>query len=226
MHSKSQLRLVRGWSMTTTVRGHGETGSARFGGQAGAPPLPLGHVTEANASPAAIASVNLLPAHLLDGGEIVILAIKPSLWFLLFQSFRWLVAMVLLIWFVGRWGYWVPAVKTPLVVNVAAALAAARVGLAMLQWVSRLYVLTNRRVMRLKGIFNVDLFECPLTKIQNTYLTLTWYERLFALGTISFATAGTAGVDAYWINVNHPLEVHEQVRAAIQRAQRLGTNGV
>jgi membrane protein YdbS with pleckstrin-like domain len=186
----------------------------------------LGHATEANAGPVAVASADLLPAHLLDGGEIVILAIKPSLWFLLFQSFRWLVAMVLVIWFVGRWGYWVPVVKTPLVVNVAAALAAARVGLAMLQWVSRLYVLTNRRVLRIKGIFNVDLFECPLAKIQNTYLTLTWYERLFALGTISFATAGTAGVDALWINVNHPLEVHERVRAAIQRAQRPGANGV
>ena len=212
--------------MTTTAQDNREQAAAQCASQVPLPRLPVGHATEANAGPAAIASANLLPAHLLDGGEIVILAIKPSLWFVLFASFRWLAAMALVIWFVGRWGYYVPMVKKPLVVNVAAALAAARVGLAMLQWVSRLYVLTNRRVMRIMGIFNVDLFECPLAKIQNTYLTLTWYERLFALGTISFATAGTAGVDAYWINVNHPLEVHEQVRAAVNRSQRPGTNGV
>jgi membrane protein YdbS with pleckstrin-like domain len=177
-------------------------------------------MTEANAGHAPVAAAEILPAHLLGGDEIVILAVKPSLWFVLFQSFRWLAAMAVVVWCVGWWGHLAPLVKTPLVVNAAVAIAAARVGLALLQWVSRLYVLTNRRVMRIKGILNVDLFECPLTKIQNTYLTLSWYERLFGLGSIIFATAGTAGFEPSWININHPLEVHDQVRAAINRAQQ------
>jgi len=174
----------------------------------------------------ALQAADLLPAHLLDGDEIVILAIKPSLWFVVFISFRWLVATMLLILAAGWVANLVPQVNAPMIIKAAVILAAGRIGLAVLQWVSRLYVLTNRRIMRLTGILNVDLFECPLTKIQNTYLTLVWYERLTRLGTISFATAGTGGVEASWINVNNPLELHERVRSAIHRAQRPGGSGI
>jgi len=172
-----------------------------------------------------LTAVDLLPAHLLDGDEIVILAIKPSLWFVVFMSARWLLAMLLVIFLAGWVGPVVPQLNTKMVVQGAVALGAARIGFALLQWVSRLYVLTNRRVMRLRGILNIDLFECPLMKIQNTYLTLAWYERLTGLGTISFATAGTGGVEASWTHVNNPLELHERVRSAIHRAQR-PNNGV
>lgn len=167
-----------------------------------------------------LATVDMVPAHLLDGDEIVILAIKPSLWFIVFMSFRW-IAMATVVICLADWiARYLPWLGTRMIVQAALALAAARMGFAMLQWVSRLYVLTNRRVMRLSGILNIDIFECALTKIQNTYLTLAWYERLTGLGTISFATAGTGGVEASWANVNNPLELHERVRSAIHRAQR------
>jgi len=188
--------------------------------------MAIGNASEANAAPAAITSENLLPANLLSGDEIVILLLKPSLWFVLFRSVRWVAAMLLVIVCVGWWGDFVPELKSRTVVNIAVAVAAARVGFSLMQWASRSYVLTNRRVLRIRGVFNVDLFECQLTRVQNTYLTLTWYERLFGLGTISFATAGTAGAEPAWINVNRPLEVHEHVRAAINKAQRPGANGV
>jgi hypothetical protein len=171
-------------------------------------------------------AADLLPAHLLDGDEIVILAIKPSLWFVVFASFRWLVVMAIIILAAGSLSEVIPQLNTPMIIKAALALAAARIGLAVLQWVSRLYVLTNRRIMRLTGILNIDLFECPLTKIQNTYLTLAWYERLTKLGSISFATAGTGGIEASWVNVNNPLELHERVRSAIHRAQRPGGSGI
>lgn len=171
-------------------------------------------------------AANLLPAHLLDGNEIVILAIKPSLWFVVFVSVRWLMAALALILAAGWLAELAPQVNAAMIIKAAAILAAGRVALAVLQWASRLYVLTNRRIMRLTGILNVDLFECSLTKIQNTYVTLTWYERLTRLGTISFATAGTGGVEASWINVNNPLELHERVRSAIHRAQRPGGSGI
>ena len=131
-----------------------------------------------------LGAVELLPAHLLDGDEIVILAIKPSLWFVVFMSARWVAGMLLVVLLAGWLGRSVLYLSTPMSVQGAVALAGARVGFALLQWVSRLYVLTNRRIMRLRGILNIDLFECQLTKIQNTYLTLAWYERLTGLGTI------------------------------------------
>jgi hypothetical protein len=172
-----------------------------------------------------VAAAELVPEHLLDGGEVVILAIKPSLWFIVFASARFLLAMVLVMAIAPWVAPLIPGSETSHFVKVAAALAAGRLGFAVLEWASRLYVLTNRRVMRIRGIFNINLFECALARVQNTYLTLAWYERLTRLGTISFATAGTSSLEASWLHCAHPLEVHEQVRAAIRRARGQG-NGL
>lgn len=173
----------------------------------------------------AIRAEDLVPAQLLDGGEIILLAVKPSLWFVLFKSVRWLAgaAVAIAVALLFEQGAFPVSDKT--VIQAATAVAGARVGFALLQWVSRLYVLTNRRIMRLTGIFNIDLFECQLTKIQSTFLTLAWFERICAVGTLTFTTAGMSGSEVHWTHVNNPLEIHEQVRAAIHRAQRPG-NGV
>lgn len=169
-----------------------------------------------------LVQVDLLPAQLLDGDEIVIFTIKPSLWFVLFTSARWLIGMAMVMAVAGWLGPYIPGVSAPLVIKAALALAGARLGFALLQWVSRLYVLTNRRIMRLRGIFNVDLFECQLNRIQGTYLQTAWYERLAGLGSISFATSETGGVTASWTNLNTPQEIHERVRAAIHRGRKFG----
>jgi uncharacterized membrane protein YdbT with pleckstrin-like domain len=177
-------------------------------------------MVDANAAAGSVvyAEDQAIPAHLLDGGEIVELKIKPSMWFIVFTSFRTLLATGLIIAFSAHLTSF--GLSQPLLVKAAFGLATARLVVGALQWVSRLYVLTNRRVMCVRGIFNVDIFECQLTRIQNTFLSLTLYERLLSLGTIGFATAGTGGVEAAWENVNHPLEVHERVRAAIARCNR------
>ncbi len=173
-----------------------------------------------NPSLAGAAAQELVPGRLLDGGEVVILAIKPSLWYILIWSFRWIIAagliVSLLLWQAPRW----TTISTMLLVQTVLGLLCLRLAWTTLQWVSRLYVLTNRRVMRIRGIFNVDIFECELHRIQNTYLRLTWYERLLRLGTIDIATAGTGLIESTWYNVSRPLDVHEELRRAIARARR------
>ncbi len=192
---------------------------------------PYSHVKQhhqlAQAKPSGASAVpcapdELVPAHLLSGGEIVVLAIKPSLLFVLFRSFRWIVAVALLIALGYSLAGHVGWLNARGMVRFAALLALIPVVVALLQWFSRLYVLTNRRVMRIRGIFNVNVFECPLSRIQNTFLTLALYERVFRLGSIAFATAGTGGVEAVWENIAHPLEIHERVRNAVRRAQNSG----
>jgi len=169
----------------------------------------------------------VVPAHLLDGGEVVHFAIKPSPWFVLLVSLRWIAVGVLL----------VLAANTEVVASPyrwylyqgAFVLVGMRLAWAMLEWVSRLYVLTNRRVMRIRGVFNVDLFECALDRIQNTSASLTLWERIFRVGTITFQTAGNSGGSgggASWRIVSKPLETHEKLRGAIHRAQNRGSNGL
>jgi uncharacterized membrane protein YdbT with pleckstrin-like domain len=101
-----------------------------------------------------------------------------------------------------------------------------RLVVGCLQWFSRLYVLTNRRVLRVKGVLNVQVFECRLERIQNTFMSLSLPERLTGMGTIFFATAGTGLPEAAWLMINRPREVHEIIVTYIERAQRSTHNGL
>jgi len=169
---------------------------------------------------------DLVPAQLLDGGEIVILAIKPSLWFILINSFRAVAVLALVVAAVLCFappGFWV---APRMLIQAAIGLALLRVVIASLQWVSRLYVLTNRRLMRIRGVLNVDLFECQLARIQNTSMRFNWYERILRLGTIDITTAGTGLIEARWENLPRPLDIHEALRKAINAAKHTGRNGL
>lgn len=177
---------------------------------------------EGRAGGAVVTAVEqLVPAHLLDGDEIVIFAIKPSPWYILIVSLKWIVAGVFLALLAGNQS--VPVVSRWYLYQLAFWLTGARLAWATLDWVSRLYVLTNRRVMRIRGVFNVELFECGLDRLQNTYLNLSISERITHTGTLTFQTAGTAA-SASWRIIARPLEVHEKLREAIRRSKNRGNH--
>lgn len=170
---------------------------------------------------------DMLPAHLLDGGEIVHFAVKPSPWFVALVSLRWLAVALLLAILASRDLF--PSGYRWYAYQFAAAIAGARLAWAILEWVSRLYVLTNRRVMRIRGVFNVELFECALSRLQNTYATFSLPERVTRTGSITFQTAaggGGAGGTASWRIISRPLEIHEQLREAIRRDANRSNNGL
>lgn len=172
----------------------------------------------ATAENVATRAEELVPPDILSGGEVVLFAIKPSLWSIVLESAKWLVGVLVVIVLAPYLAERFAFLSLRVLVQGALAVGGLRLGFALLQWVSRLYVLTDRRVMRIRGIVNINLFECPLAKIQNTYATFSLGERLFGLGTIGFATAGTVGIGAYWRMVSKPLEVHGKVRRAIEKA--------
>ncbi len=165
----------------------------------------------------------LVPECLLDGDEIVLLAIKPSLWFVVLRSGPWLVGCGIaaaLAWYLIHQGLGTDATRLGL--QMAVAVAVGRLSVAMFQWASRLYVLTNRRVMRIRGVLHVDVFECPLTRIQNTNLSFSLPQRLLWIGTIHIETAGTVAGGAAWEHITQPLVVHTRLRNAISRSGRCG----
>jgi len=184
----------------------------------------VAHVEGSGNHAVGLAVKEILPAHLLDGGEVVHFAIKPSAWFVLLVSLRWIAVAVFLACLAGA-DLVAPAYRV-YVLNVAILVAGTRLGWATIEWVSKLYVLTNRRVMSIRGVFNVQMFECSLDRIQNTYLTLALSERLVRVGTVSFQTAAGDGGTGSWQSVARPLEVHEKLREAIGRAQNRGGNCV
>ena len=95
--------------------------------------------------------------------------------------------------------------------------AAVRLFWQFLEWLSRVYVLTDRRVIRVKGVLRISVFEAPLRQIQHTAAQYSIRERIFGLGTIGFATAGTGVIEAAWEMVARPMEVHGAVVQALNR---------
>ncbi len=161
---------------------------------------------------------DMLPDDLLAADEQVIFVIKPSLWLVLFFSFRVIViAMLIVAGVLGLSQLMAPGPYGRYIIQLCALAILMRVGFAFLQWLSRNYVLTDRRVIRIQGVFSITIFQCALSRIQNTFLDMTFYERLFGLGSISFATAGSGSVEATWQHIKQPLDVHRRLLEVMKK---------
>ena len=165
-------------------------------------------------------ATSIIPQKLITEGEVVILALKPSLWFILLVSGRWLIAAAAVIATVQVSGEYLDRSWALRLVQGAILVAAVRLVIAAMEWLGRVYVLTDRRVMRLKGVVRIDLFECQLSRIQQVVLTAPLAERVVLCGTLLFYTAGTDTFDAAWETLAHPIAVYRTVMEAVERYTR------
>jgi len=161
----------------------------------------------------------MFPSDLLSEDETVLFALKPSLWSIAFLSFR----TVLICSVITGSVLLIPTTVLPgiygrYIIQFCGAVVLARIGFAFLQWVSRSYVLTSKRVIRIRGVFTIDIFQAALVRIQNTFLILSLPQRVFGLGSISFTTAGTGSVEAIWRHIKKPLKIHHQLLQALNQA--------
>ena len=158
----------------------------------------------------------MLPHDLLSESEQVIIAIKPSLWIIAFLSFRTTVAalavMIAAMLFARPMQLEMYSGKVIIFCGLA---ILARVLFALLQWASRSYVLTDQRLIRVRGVFTIDIFQCPISRIQNTFMILTLPQRFLRLGSIAFTTAGTGQIEAAWHQIKTPLKIHNKLVATI-----------
>ena len=163
----------------------------------------------------------ILPPQLMQPGEVIILLIKPSPWFIVLESLGTLAGLAVITVLVegpifAGVGHSILGVHRRDATLLLAAVAGLRLFWQFLEWLSRVYVLTDRRVIRIQGVLRVHVFEAALKKLQHTEVYLSLRERLFGLGTIGFATAGTFA-EAYWRMVARPFEVHQVLRKTIER---------
>jgi hypothetical protein len=173
----------------------------------------------ATADPALVASAplaTLLGTHFISDGEIILLLLKPSLWFILLSSLPFAAIVSILaiaaILYEDHIHFVIPA-------QTAVFLIAARLMWATLQWMGRYYILTDRRILRLSGVFKVDVFSCPLRRVARTRLLQMLPERLLNIGHIEIIPQDEQLPIAIWQCISRPRRVHEQVIAAIRRAK-------
>jgi hypothetical protein len=174
-------------------------------------------------SPTATSLATLLSRHVLRDGELVILLLKPSAWFILLSSLRFIAVDVLVLCaiFVFDIDDKLHIQKLP-IVEAGVFIAAGRLMWAVLQWASRLYVLTDLRILRVGGVFNVNIFDCPLRKVARTRLLMVTRERLLGLGSIEIIPLDEEQPEGVWQTLARPRQVHEQVVATINKAKQGG----
>jgi type III secretory pathway component EscS len=157
-----------------------------------------------------------VPVTILQEGEVVILAKKPSPWFVLLVSLPVLAAAaavaMLAILARGSGAAFPLAATTLLFVSLAA--ACMRVLMASYQWASRLYMLTNLRVLRVRGLWEIDILECPLHRLTEVQLLAAKTERLLGVGTIVFSSDKPLPPEALWLHISQPAQALELINNA------------
>lgn len=160
-------------------------------------------------------------------GERVILSLRPDPAYIVLAPMWTLVGVAAAgagaAWAADRWpgllGGWVTPWRAW---SWAAAVVVGRVLWQAADRAARQYVLTNRRILRVRGVFRRSVVDAPLEKVQHVTVTRLLRERLTGLGTLGFATAGTAWVEAHWLMIAHPVERLGDVRRAVDAAKRAG----
>lgn len=176
------------------------------GGQAGALRTPL---------------AALLSGHVLQDGERVVLLLKPSRWFILLTSL-WFNSIAAIVAITG-WKLWPHLLGSPTLWGQLFVLAAAgRLGFSVLQWMGRFYILTDLRVLQLGGVFQVEVFDCPLRRIERARLFRSNRERFVARGSIEFVPCDPHRPRGAWQTLRKPEEVLRLVEEAIARAKAGG----
>lgn len=162
-----------------------------------------------------------LSIDMLDEGETIIYVGRPSVLFVPLSCATG-IATILFITFFLAWlskQPWTGYTDVQAFV-LGVALIAVRLGWQTIEWWMRLHVLTDRRIVTRSGIMRVVYFQVPLGRIQHTAVVCRVRERVFALGTIAFATAGSGAFETFWVMVRRPLEVQRIVLEAVRRYGR------
>ncbi len=160
----------------------------------------------------------LVPADLLSGGEIIILAIKPSGWFVLLASLPWLVTAII----VGAIAFIADIYRSGTPVEtigcICAAGALGRVTVACWQWMGRTYVLTNRRIVTVRGLIHVRVTAAAISDVSRAVPAASVAERLVGVASIYCMTDSQNTPAVVWNVVAKPDEVHEIVMETIERS--------
>lgn len=157
-------------------------------------------------------------SELLGEGETIVFTSRQH-WFILFA--RVLIELVLLILIVAAAVVSYNAWDAP---GQYIALAAGAVGVLVLlsaltdymRWNNEQFVVTDRRVLQLEGVFNKNVLDSSLEKINDVELQQSMFGRMFDYGTIEILTASEEAINRM-DNIAHPLQFKRAMQDARAR---------
>jgi hypothetical protein len=174
--------------------------------------------------PANASLARVLASHVLRDGELVLLILRPSIWFIALSCLRFVAGAAVLIAVI----HWHSVAQRGMVrslVELIVSAISARLMWATLQWMSRLYILTDQRILSVTGVFHVNIFDCPLRRVARTRLIRNTLDRWTGVGSVEIIPQDESSPFGTWQTIAQPVAVHEQIIATISRAKQGGTPG-
>ncbi len=114
-----------------------------------------------------------------------------------------------------RWAGLGSGVQTSTIVLLTVLAVLARLVWAVADWAARVYGLTGGSVWAQRGVLHRRRDELPIAKVQSVALDRPLPARLLGLGTLAFASAGTAGYEVVWYMVGNSEERLRRVRGIV-----------
>ena len=91
----------------------------------------------------------------------------------------------------------------------------------ILTWNNHQYVVTNRRVIQIAGIFNKDVIDSSLEKVTDIKMTQSFLGRVFDYGDVEILTASDIGVNLFR-RIGDPIKFKT---AMLNAKEKLGYEG-
>jgi uncharacterized membrane protein YdbT with pleckstrin-like domain len=86
----------------------------------------------------------------------------------------------------------------------------------ILVWRNKAYIVTNRRVIQISGVFNKDVVDSSLEKVNDVKMSQSFLGRVFGYGDIEILTASELGVNLFH-EINEPVEFKQAMLNAKER---------
>lgn len=155
----------------------------------------------------------MMATQAVQDGEVILLVLKPSRWFVVLSSLRFLAVAFILAMLAHRFDERLP-LRPLLYYELACMASLARLMWGTLTWMGRLYVLTDRRVLAVGGVVRPESRALLLRDLERMRRVRSTRERLFRLGTLLMESPGD---QVAWQMIRRPLRVMARIEEARRR---------
>lgn len=95
----------------------------------------------------------------------------------------------------------------------------------ILNWSHRQYIITNRRVMQISGVFNKNVTDSSLEKVNDVKMEQSFFGRMFDFGDVEILTASELGANLFK-RIGNPVRFKTSMLNAKERLERGDESGM
>lgn len=89
-----------------------------------------------------------------------------------------------------------------------------------LPWTFTTYRITDEKITITSGFLDITVDDALMYKVQDVKLTMTFFERIFRLGTVTCYTGDTTHPELHLLHIRKAYEIKDYLMAASEDARR------